>query len=91
VRVATHPFPNDPERRLTLQQAHKPAMTGGAASKTLWICRCAWTTLLRRSQLHRGQYHKHGLMKQKKELWLGRMNSVTPVGWPPLSNDRSGA
>jgi len=29
-----------------------------AASKTLWICRCAWTTLTRRPQLHRADLSK---------------------------------
>ena len=30
-----------------------------AARKTLWICRCAWTTLPRRPQLHRANINKH--------------------------------
>ena len=28
------------------------------ANKTLWICRCAWTTLMRRPQLHRAHIGK---------------------------------
>src|SRR5947209_18972969 len=48
---------------------------GHAGHKTLWICRCAWTTLPRRPQLHRAHISKHCLMKQKKELRLSRRTS----------------
>jgi hypothetical protein len=30
-----------------------------AARRALWICRCAWTTLTRRPQLHRANVSKH--------------------------------
>jgi hypothetical protein len=46
-----------------------------AAPRALWICRCAWTTLPRRPQLHRANISKHCLMKQKEELRLGRRTS----------------
>src|SRR5215471_3262646 len=45
------------------------------ASKTLWICRCAWTTLPRRPQLHRANISKHCLMKQKREPRLRQRTS----------------
>ena len=56
-------------------RATDPIQRGHAASKTLWICRCAWTTLPRRPQLHRANISKHCLMKQKEELRLGRKTS----------------
>jgi hypothetical protein len=30
-----------------------------AARRALWICRCAWTTLTRRPQLHRANISEH--------------------------------
>src|SRR5215471_9450230 len=48
-----------------------------AARKDLWICRCAWTTLPRRPQLHRANINKHLYQKfRKKELRLGRRINV---------------
>ena len=44
---------------------------GGAGSKTLWICRCAWTTLPRRPQLHRANISKHCLMETEKRAAAG--------------------
>src|SRR6202035_6078252 len=41
------------------------------ANKTLWICRCAWTTLMRRPQLHRAHIGK--LL-----IWIGKRTSE---GW----------
>src|SRR5438270_6597019 len=62
---------NGLERWIRLGERH-------AGSKTLWICRCAWTTLPRRPQLHRANISKHCLMKAEKELRLGRrMSEVT--------------
>jgi len=63
-------------------QASKPAVHNGlepwirfseghAARKTLWICRCAWTTLPRRPQLHRANISKHCLMKTEKAAAAG--------------------
>jgi hypothetical protein len=46
-----------------------------AASTTLWICRCAWTTLARRPQLHRAIISKLLINETEKELWLGRRTS----------------
>ena len=56
-------------------RATDPIQRSARGHKTLWICRCAWTTLPRRPQLHRANISKHCLMKQKKELRLGRRTS----------------
>ena len=52
-----------------------------AGSKTLWICRCAWTTLPRRPQLHRANISKHCLMETEKGAAAGpedeRGNEIT--------------
>jgi hypothetical protein len=56
-------------------RAMDPIGRGHAGSKTLWICRCAWTTLPRRPQLHRANISKHCLMKTERELRLGRRTS----------------
>jgi hypothetical protein len=37
-----------------------------AARNALWICRCAWTTLPRRPQLHRANINKHGFRNLEK-------------------------
>src|SRR5205814_7369976 len=41
------------------------------AGRALWICRCAWTTLPRRPQLHRANISKNCLMKTEKGAAAG--------------------
>src|SRR6266576_5694183 len=48
---------------------------GHAGSKTLWICRCAWTTLPRRPQLHRANISKHCSMATEHGAAAGRRTS----------------
>jgi transposase InsO family protein len=46
------------ERRLHQAWATKPRRRRGRPRSALWICRCAWTTLAHRPQLHRANNRK---------------------------------
>ena len=48
---------------------------------TLWICRCAWTTLARRPQLHR--VHNNNDLVQEKESWALMLcvSGTAPKSW----------
>jgi len=82
IKAAVH---NGLEPRIRYSEVH--------ATKTLWICRCAWTTLPRRPQLHRANISKHCLMKRKRELRLGRSASeatgARAITWRSTSRARS--
>ena len=59
----------------------------GFTDKALWICRCAWTTLRRRPQLHRANISKHGFRNQKGS-WGSAGGSIEATEYAWLGNAR---
>ena len=57
VRICASVCPYTHRREARRGRIVSPAAVS-VANKTLWICRCAWTTLTRRPQLHRAHIGK---------------------------------
>src|SRR5712692_9606204 len=62
----------------------------------LWICRCAWTTLARRPQLHRFHNNKHALSMREGALGISvpgsmrqreHLNEATAACWVAFSGE----